>query len=70
MFISMACSCGAELEVGDSEDNSNDTLVSLWGHQFVQAHTVCGFMSRPIIDSEAPELKRFDMRKDKKEKEL
>jgi hypothetical protein len=66
----MACSCGAELELGDSEDNSNDTLVTLWGHQFAQAHMPCGFMSQPMINTDDEDTKHFDMRKDKREKEL
>lgn len=70
MFISMACSCGAELEVGDSETSSNDTLVTLWGHQFVNAHKGCGFMSHEHEEKQEKST-RFNINyKEKREKEL
>lgn len=60
MFLSMGCSCGAELEVGNSEDDTNDVLISLWGQQFVNAHVPCGYMSKPVSQAEIDEMKRLD----------
>ena len=71
MFVGMSCSCGAEIEIGNSDDNSNDTLIALWGTQFANAHTECGFMSRQQRDEAFEEMKRFDaMHEEDYEEEL
>ena len=50
MFVTMTCSCGADLEL-DIQDNDN--LVLLWAQRFTDSHTSCGFMT-PVV-KDAPE---------------
>lgn len=47
MFITMTCSCGADLEL---DLDNNDTLGMTWAQRFADSHTPCGFMSPLVKD--------------------
>lgn len=67
MFIEMSCSCGASFQTDSDE---NETVVLMWGHQFVSAHQECGFMSKAQEQVEE-KTKRYDVtHKEQRENEL
>lgn len=50
MFITMTCSCGADLEL---DMGDNELLMMSWAQRFSDSHAKCGYMSPVIAD--APE---------------
>ena len=42
MFVEMICTCGASMQMEQSE---NETALWLLSTRFVEAHTDCGFVS-------------------------
>ena len=67
MFIQMACSCGAEYQA-DTEDQTN--LLMVWAQSFINSHTDCGYMTKPVTDK--PENMRLmdTIHKEQHKKEL
>jgi hypothetical protein len=68
MFVEMTCNCGASFQ---ADNNETDTLLLMWAHAFVNAHTDCGFMTKPIASSSDENIKRYDITaKEQREREL
>ena len=68
MFIEMSCNCEASFQA-DAPDN--DTLLFVWAHAFVNAHSECGFMTKPLQRDLEEKMKRYDViYKEVREKEL
>ena len=61
MFITMTCSCGADLEL-DVQDN--DVLALTWAQRFSDSHAACGFMTPQARD--IPETTRTLIEKPKR----
>ena len=67
MFIEMSCNCEASFQ---AECDDNDTVVMLWAHSFVNAHTDCGFMTKSKSETEEKYQRTDVIYKEEREKEL
>lgn len=54
MFVTMSCSCGADLEL---DMQGNDELVLIWAQRFTDSHASCGYMA-PVVKDKPEEFKK------------
>lgn len=68
MFIEMTCNCTASFQADIAE---SDTLLLVWAHSFVNAHSGCGFMTKPMPVEVEEKMRRYDViYQEEREKEL
>jgi hypothetical protein len=68
MFIEMSFKCEASFQADTSD---NETLAMVWAQSFVNAHSECGYMSKPKPADLMEKMRLMDVISvEQKEKEL